>query len=278
MCFARISFQIWLASPLCVTLVFAQTSAQEWLARGQEQFSARDFAAARQSFQQATKIDERNFVAYRALGLSELELRDYNAAYRAWLKASELNKDDTRTKYYLGRLFYDADLPNEAAVWLRQVVTASPDDYAALTYLGLSAEALGFEDTAGDLYRRAVDASNQAHKPYSWTYLALGNLLLKRGEDAQARKLFTEAAQRCPEAHLLAALGDLLVKAGEKPLAESVLRRAIALDSDLSRAHYRLALLLKSEGKEEESKHEMALFQKAKTKESTVPKPQALRR
>ena len=275
---APVTYRLLLAGISCFAPVLAQTSAQEWLAKGQEQFSVHNFAAARESFQQAIKIDERNFVAYRALGLSELELRDYNAAYRAWLKASELNKDDTRTKYYLGRLFYEADLPNEAAAWLRQVVTASPDDYAALTYLGLSAEALGLEDTAGDLYRRAVEASNQAHKPYSWAYLALGNLMVKRGEDSQARKLFTEAAQRCPEAHLLAALGDLLVKAGEKPLAKSVLRQAIALDSDLSRAHYRLALLLKSEGKEEESKHEMGLFQKAKTKESKIPKPQALRR
>ena len=267
-----------MAGLCCAALAFSQTRVQEWLAKGQEQFSVHNFAAARESFQQAIKLDDRNFLAYRALGLSELELRDYNAAYQAWLKASELNEDDTRTKYYLGRLFYEADLPNEAAAWLRQVVTASPDDYAALTYLGLSAEALGFEDTAGELYRRAVDASNQANKPYSWAYLALGNLLVKRGEDSQARKLFNEAAQRCPEAHVLAALGDLLVKAGAKPQAELVLRRAIRLDPDLSRAHYRLALLLKSEGKEQESKSEMELFQRAKVKESSLPKPQALRK
>ena len=262
----------------CIALVLTQTNAQEWLAKGQQQFTEHDFSAARDSFQKAIEIDGNNFVSYRALGLSELELHHYNAAYRAWIKSWNLNKDDVPTKYYLGRLFYESDLPNEAAVWLRQVVTASPDDYAALTYLGLSAEALGYEDTARGLYRNAIYESNRQNKPYSWAYLALGNLLVKRDEEAQARKVLAEAEERCPEPHLLALLGELLAKAGEKPRAEAVLRRATALDPGLSRAHYRLALLLKSEGKDKASAEEMHRFQQAKAREAALPKPQALRK
>ena len=97
--------------------------------------------------------------AYRGLGMTDLELKDYNGAYRAWLKAVELDPKDEKSKYFLGRLFYEADLPNEAAAWLREALELSPNDYQAATYLGLCAEALGLDDTAGPLYRSAVAES-----------------------------------------------------------------------------------------------------------------------
>ena len=259
-------------------LLLSQSTAQDWLAKGDAQFAKHDFAAAKQSFQQAIELDGHNFLSYRALGLAELELRDYNAAYRAWLKANELDSNDLRTKYYLGRLFYEADLPNEAAAWLRQVVTADPHDYAAQTYLGLSAAALSFDDTADGLYRKAIYESNQQQKPFSWAYLGLANLLIKRGDESQALTVLNETRERCPEPQALSLLGELLMKTSNKKQAEQVLREAIRLDPNLSRAHYRLALLLKAQGKNEEAKSEMEIFQRTKSQEAALPKPQALRK
>lgn len=270
--------RLWLAILASCIRLFGQTTAQDWLAQGERQFKAHAFVDAKNSFLQATALDRLNFLSHRALGLCELELRDYNAAYREWLKALELSPDDTRTKYYLGRLFYEADLPREAAVYLRQVVERVPDDYAALTYLGLSAEATGMDDTARDLYRKAIYESNQQGKPYSWAYLALANLYVKRGDEGQARLSLMEAEERCPEAQALAMLGDLLAKEKEPARAEAVLRRSIALDPTLPRSHYRLALLLKADGKETESRSEMELFGQAKARQAALPKPQALRR
>lgn len=267
-----------LAGLFCASIALGQQNAQEWLAKGEKQFAQREFAAARKSFEQAAATDGQSFLVFRALGLCDLELHDYDSAYRNWLKALELNGNDLRTQYYLGRLFYDSDLPGEAAVYLRQVVEKAPDDYAALTYLGLSAEATGFEETARDLYRKAIYESNQQKKPYSWAYLALANLLVKRGDEAGARAALMEGEERCPEAQLLATLGDLLAKAGEKQRAEAVLRRSIGLNSSLARSHYRLALLLKSDGLQEEAHHEMEAFQEAKAREAAMLKPQALRK
>ena len=259
-------------------MLLAQPVVQGWLAKGEGQFTKREFAAARDSFTQAIAVDKANFLALRARGLCELELHDYNAAYQDWLQATQLNPQDLRTKYYLGRLFYEADLPSEAAVYLRQVIEKDPADYSALTYLGLSAEATGYEDTARDLYRKAIYESNRQKKPYSWAYLALANLYSKRGDEAHAREALTEAETRCPEANALASLGDLLAKSGEKARAEAVFRHSIARDGTLSRSHYRLALLLKSDGRTAESQHEMELFTQAKAREAALPKPQALRR
>ena len=204
-----------------------------------------------------------------------MELKDYDGAYHAWLKAAELNAKDEKTAYYLGRLFFEADLPNEAAAWLRKALALSPDDFAAMTYLGLSAEALGYDDTALGLYRNAVYESNSAKKPYSWAYLSLGKLLVKRGERNEAIRVLQEARRKCPEAHALALLGELLGNSAE---AEAVLREAVALDAHVSQAHYRLALLLKAKGKSDEAREEMEKFQAAKSEESKSARVIALRR
>jgi tetratricopeptide (TPR) repeat protein len=210
--------------------------------------------------------------------LADLELKDYNGAYHAWLRAAELNPNDEKVLYYLGRLFYDADLPNEAAAWLRKALTLAPSDYAAMTYLGLSAEALGYDDTALGLYRNAVFESNVQHKPYSWAYLSLGKLLAKRGDPEQALRVLQEGRRKCPEAHLLTTLGDLLASHNQPEEAEAVLRQAVALDPSVSQAHYRLALLLKAHGKSEDARLEMEKFQAAKNEENKSARVIALRR
>lgn len=210
--------------------------------------------------------------------MADLELKDYNGAYRAWLKAVELNPKDGKSKYFLGRLFYEADLPNEAAGWLREALKLSPDDYQATTYLGLCAEALGFDDTAAPLYRNALVQSQAQKKPYSWAYLSLGNFLKKHGDETQALHVLEEGARKCPEAHELSALGALLAARDQPQRAEEVLRQAIALDPALSQPHYRLGLLLKSAGRLEESKSEMTKFQQTKEQEDKNAKIMALRK
>lgn len=189
-----------------------------------------------------------------------------------------MNPRDAQTKYYLGRLFYEADFFNEAAAWFREVLALAPKHFPAMTYLGLSAEALGFEDTAGQLYRRAIDESKSQKKPYSWAYLGLSKLLRKQGKDQEALKILEETEQACPEAHALAALGQLLAAEKQNVRAEAVLRRAIQLDPSISDAHYRLSLLLKGTGRSAEAQTEMENFRRAKDLEQRNGKITAIRR
>ena len=245
---------------------------------GSKQFSEHRFSDAKNSFSRAIDQDKLNAEAYRALGMTDLELKDYNGAYQAWLKAVDLNPNDEKSKYFLGRLFYEANLPNEAAAWFRQALTLKADDYQAETYLGLSAEALGFDDTAGQLYRKAIADSEAQGKPYSWAYLSLGNFLKKQGDENQSLSVLEKGAEKAPEAHELAALGELLARRHETQRAEQVLRQAIALDPTVSQAHYRLGLLLQADGRTEEGRAEMLKFQEAKRQEDKNSKIIALRK
>ena len=263
---------------MALAALLAQTneSANTWLMRGIAQFDRHEFSQAAISFQRAIDLDRNKAQAYKGLGMAELELKNYDAAYRSWLKAADLNPNDGKTKYYLGRLFYEANFPNEAAAWLREALKVSPDDVAATTYLGLCAEALGFDDTAGQLYRKAVAESNAQRKPFAWAYLNLANYLKKHDDETQAIQVLEEGAQKCPEAHELTALGELLSAHGQPARAETVLRKAIALDATLSQPHYRLGLLLNSLGRQEEARSELAKFQELKDKEAKAPKITAL--
>ena len=244
---------------------------------GSKQFANRQFAEAKQSFSRAIELNHLYGEAYRGLGLADLELKDYQGAYHAWLKAAELNPKDEQARYCLGRLFYDADLPDQSAVWLRQALLLDPGDYKVATYLGLCAEALGMDSTALQLYRGAIADSEAQAKPYSWAFLSLGNYFKKHGEGKQAIAILQHGVQKCPEAHELTALAEML--APKQPQqAEELLRKAIVLDPALSHAHYRLALLLQSMGRATEARAEMVKFQQTKNEEDRAPKVTALRK
>ncbi len=245
---------------------------------GSEQFNRGAFADAKISFGRTIELDRFSAEAYRGLGMTDLELKDYEGAYHAWLRAVDLNPQDEKSKYFLGRLFYEANIPNQAAAWLREALALKPDDYEALTYLGLSAEALGYDSTALRLYRKAVAASKSQGKPYSWAFLSLANALKKQVSEEEALTVLQEGAQKCPEAHELTALGELLAAHNQPQNAEEVLRRAIAMDGTLSQPHYRLGLLLKSLGHSDESRNEMTRFQQTKNEEDRIPKISALQR
>jgi tetratricopeptide (TPR) repeat protein len=245
---------------------------------GTRQFAEQRFGDAKSSFQRAAELDHMYAPAYRGLGLAEFALKDYEGAYHAWLKAVELNAKDEKSKYCLGRLFYDANLPNESAGWLREALELNPNDFEAITYLGLSVEALGFDDTAGQLYRKAITVSEAQQRPYSWAFLSLANYYKKHGEQAKALQVLEQGAQKCPEAHELATLGELLSITGQTRRAEEVLRQSISLDPTVSQAHYRLGLLLKSSGRTEEANQEMLKFRQAKSDEDKAPKVMALRK
>jgi tetratricopeptide (TPR) repeat protein len=245
---------------------------------GSKQFNNHQFTDAKASFARAVEMNAKYAEAYRALGMTDLELKDYQGAYHDWLKAVDLNPSDEKSKYYLGRLFYEADLPNEGAAWLREALKLAPNDYAAKTYLGLCAEALGFDDTAEHLYRRAIAESKDQQKPFAWAFLSLGDFLKKHGDPNGAVAVLEEGSHQCPEAHELSALGELLALRNQPERAEQVLRQAIAMDPALSQPHYRLGLLLRSLGRPEEARSEMTKFQEAKNQEDKAPKIMALRK
>ncbi len=235
-----------------------------WLA--QSHLYGREFARAKKAIGRAIELEPNSADSYRTLGEIELERKDHDGAYRAWIKANQLAPRDARTTYYLGRLFFEAEFWNEAAGWLRQTLKSDPHHFAAMTYLGMCAERLEMERTAIDLYAAAIRESKQQKKPYAWAFLSYGKLLRQKGNEREALAVLEEAEQICPEAHLLTVLGQMLASTDPAKAVE-VLRRAIAMDASIPDAHYRLSLLLRHEGKAAEAEAELEQFRQAKALE-----------
>ncbi len=239
---------------------------------------AKRFTAAQADATKAVNLNPSSVEAYRSLGEADLELHQNQAAYEAWLKAHKLDTKDARVDYYIGRLFFEAEFWEESAAWLRQAYELAPHDYAVMTYLGMAADHLNFADTAINLYDAAIEESKRQGKPYSWAYLAHAKHLHEQGRDADALHLLEEAERLCPEAHALAEEGQLLAPT-EPDRAESVLRRALSMDSTIPEAHYRLALLLRSKGQEQQAEHEFQEFRTTRSaEEASKNSVQAIRR
>lgn len=234
----------------------------QWLSR--VQLLQKDFANARGSAQRAVELDPNSSEAYRTLGEIELELHNNNAAYQAWVVANRLNPRDTRTTYYLGRLFFEADFLNEATLWLQDTLRLMPTHSGALTYLGLCAEHLGNIEGAARFYLQAIYQSKLQNAPFSWAYVSYAKLLRQLDKDNEAIAILEECDKLCPEAHALALLGQVLAAQHQTTRAESALRRAIQQDRDLSVAHYTLSLVLRTTGRIEEAQAEMKRFRETK--------------
>lgn len=256
-----------------------ETEARAWYWLAQAQLYQKRFEEALRSITRSTALDSNSSDAFRTLGEVDLELKDYDGAYHAWLTANKRNPADPRTTYYLGRLFFEADFFNEAAAWLRKTLNLAPDHYAAMTYLALCAERLNMENAAVDLYRAAIQESKKQKKPYPWAYVNLAKLLRQFGRDEEALAILQESERLCPEAHGLTVLGQMLAATNQNDRAEAVLRRAIAMDTSIPDAHYRLALLLRTSGRTAEAQTEMQKFQETKqTEEKNKVKINAVRK
>ena len=259
------------AWPAAAGYLESYTSARPGDARGwywlaQSQLYGREFEKAKKAIGRAIELEPNSADNYRALGEIDLERKDDDGAYRAWIKANQMAPQDARITYYLGRLFFEAEFWNEAAAWLRQTLQSDPHHFAAMTYLGMCAERLDMEKTAIDLYAAAIRESKEQKKPYAWAFLNYGKLLRQQGKEREALAIFEEAERICPEAHVLTALGQALA-ATDPARAAKVLRRAISLDASIPDAHYRLSLLLRRDGNAAEADAEMERFQQAKTAE-----------
>jgi len=264
---AKFFFAVLLGAP-------AQQSASEaanWYKLGKTQLYERRFEQARKSANRAVELAPDSTQNYILLGETARELHDYDGAYRAWLTANRLNPNDPLAAYYLGRLFYEANVFDEAAAWLRETLRLAPKHYAAMTYLGLSAEALLMPDTAEQLYQAAIEESKSQGKPYAWAWLSLAKSLRQRAKESEAAVLLEEGEKLCPDAHLLTLFGQVLAAAGRTERAEAVLRRAIQVDPSIAAAHYALARLLRSIGNSDEAGKHIEAFRRAKENEPRSP-------
>ncbi|HVI78927.1 MAG TPA: tetratricopeptide repeat protein, partial [Candidatus Acidoferrum sp.] len=167
------------------------------------------------------------------LGMAFYSRGNYDDAVKALLKAADLDPADARSYYFLSKAYDSSPAQaDEVIERFRKFAELQPRNGHSLYYYAMA------------LWkgRRAQDAS------VDFTQI---ELLLKRA---------VELDPKFPEAHLQ--LGNLYSDQKKYPDAAPQYEQALALNSDLADAHYRLGQAYVHLGKRDEAQQQLQVYQK----------------
>jgi len=200
---------------------------------GSELLLHRTLDPAGEIFQQATYRYPQSQRLAIGLGMALYSRGNYDNAVKALIKAADLNPSDPRCYYFLSKA-YDSS-PGQADEVLQRFhrfAELQPRNARALYYYAMS------------LWkgRRAQDASVDFQQIET---------LLKKSIDLDSS---------FPEAHLQ--LGNLYSEQKKDALAVPQYERALALNTDLADAHYRLGQAYVRTGKKQQAQQQLEIYQR----------------
>jgi tetratricopeptide (TPR) repeat protein len=164
-------------------------------------------------------LDPEEIFAYRALGLSSLELHDLDQSEKYFLTALECGDADPTTFLLMARInSYRGDL-NREIFWLEKAIEQDPDNPRALFTLALTRMTLG-ENEKAEVILKSVLTSHPAHTP---SQRALADIYLLAQDLDKAEEQLREAIRiRNNDPQLLHDLGYILKRRKNYPEALSL--------------------------------------------------------
>lgn len=171
------------------------------------------------------------------LGIALYELRDYDEAVRSLCDAVDLDPGDSRALYFLGKM-HDVSpaMAGQVAKRLAGFVERRPDDPKANFFYALS------------LWRRHESADQKADLQNVERFLKKAAALDPQFAEAQLQ------------------LGILYEDTGRASLAMQAYRRALDIDPDLDKAHYRLGQLYNRARQPEMAQKHLAAWRRLRQK------------
>ena len=165
------------------------------------------------------------------LGIAQYSLGEYRQAVQAFCEAADLAPSDPRPYQFLGEMYgVSPDVSGEISTRLERFVQTHPTNALAHFHYAMS------------LWKAGADAP-------------------PANEMRRIETLLTRAVTLDPKmANGFLQLGILLADQKRTLEAIQALRRAVRLQPDLSRAHYRLAQLYQRTGQKDAAERELAIF------------------
>jgi tetratricopeptide (TPR) repeat protein len=167
------------------------------------------------------------------------KLQDYNNSLSYYLKALQIEPEDTVTLYNYTDTAVRAGLADEAVQYLNLMLEDHPYYKEAWQCLASAYRAVGLNDRAVDALEYAV-AIDPMFQP---AYFDLSLTFEVEGDIPQAATALTRLlAKTDDKAPVLSALGQLFLRAGNPEPALQYLRKALELHPDDAQIHASLAL------------------------------------
>lgn len=225
-----------------------------------------EFPQAAEQLRKVLESDPDNLLAHYNLGFIAYKSRDYDTAVMHLEKTLALRPDHPEAHYTLG-LTEMALGRNDAAIEeLQKAIAIDPNHVGAHFNLAAAAARTGRPDLA-ERERRAYAAlsgrskadAEEAEQVKAASLKAVEHLMAERYEDALGEYRILLAGH--PEyAPLYNDIGRVQLKLGRRDEALESLRRAVALDPQLSEPHYLLSNLYAQMGDETQASRERAAF------------------
>jgi tetratricopeptide (TPR) repeat protein len=209
-----------------------------YLERGNRYFKQEQYREAILEYRNVLRLDQKEPVATRQLGLAHYQLGQFGLAFRYLTQAQQLDPDNTEVRLKLASIYVLGGRPDDATAQVEVVLKKEPGNLDALVIFA------GAANTPREIDEAL--ARVQAVQPTLGTtaklHLALAGLYLRKQDPAAAEREFREAVAREPnsvEAHV--AMGNFFVSRRDLASAEGEFRTAADLAPMGSPARVRLA-------------------------------------
>jgi len=190
----------------------------EKYAEGQELYGKHRYQEALAAFEAAANLDGKNAQAYRAMGRTYKELRDYDKATESYRMSVSVKPDYAAAFFELGQLQYTLRKYDEAQGNFAQVLKLEPD----------------FQDGKAREYLKV-------------SYLKQGSLYFRQRNYRKAAEEYTKASNVDPtDATTFYNMGLAYWKGRSFSEAIDALSTAVGLDSKYSKAHKALGDIYRS--------------------------------
>lgn len=270
------------------------------LARAKQQFVANQFKDTVKILDAVRDLRPESPGFHDLLGQALYETGDAKRASDELQQAIRLEPNNPDWYFQLGLVYLKHHTPDLAKVVFDHGLAQIPN--SAWLWLGLGLSQNFGDDIAGA--QKSVRKALLLDPGLVEGYVVLGDILESEGHLSEAKDVFTEAIEKKPNLYIgYYYCGKVALEAGESQtqpaltfftkavdldpdfaeghfekgraleqsgkLQEALVeyKKSLALDSSLSQAHYRLALVYRKLGQTRVADNELALFQKAKLKE-----------
>jgi tetratricopeptide (TPR) repeat protein len=220
----------------------------KFLKRGTALYEKADFVKAKLEFKNALQIDPQFAEAYYMLGMSAVQLRDFNGAYGMFVRTIELSPQHAGAQIQLAKFLVGSGKLDEAMGKTESVLKSDPKNEDALILKTVILAKKSSRDAAQKFLESVIGMS--VRKPEGYTLLA--SLSVQKGDIQGAERILQEGIRANEKAvPLYLALTDLYLKNKKADDAVTLVQKMIDREPGVSQHRMLLAGIYWETGKEQ---------------------------
>jgi protein O-GlcNAc transferase len=249
------------------------TSTWGWYALGYSLFGQQKIGDSIRALAKSLELDIRNAEAHKILGRDLMIIGRFDAAQIEFEQAIRYKPDSAESYYNLGKLFSVQDTWEAARKAFEAALRIDPSYLEAMDALGFALEALGDNEGAVAMYRKAIGLNEERNGTFALPHVNLSAYYNRTGDPEKALEHASSALALDPKSdRALFQQGRAYERQGKLEEAAQALNEAIVLNPRASSYYYVLAGVYRRLGWMDESRKALEAFQKLERESSELEK------